>query len=297
MTKKEIFDYVSSHAAGTVLSFPERGPWGSSKYRGNFSGWIPASIIFRYGCKSVSEIFAGGGTTSDLCGDLQIPYCGIDLNPNPVRKDILSMDILDEQMELPDAFYQADLQMMHPPYPSINGLHYSNSMWKDTKGVASQDIQEMPWEKGMNAINKAILRGFAAMPNGSYQAIVVGDIRKKVNGKSIFRSMLKDLAMPGETIQILVKMQHNTVSGRNNSYSGNRNFFLLGTHLLVWHHGYQGVNFEVRHQGTYEDCKKAMEKEVQKLKDDLGLHDKDINDNVIDTGDEWEVFDIIKIKA
>lgn len=71
----------------------------------------------------------------------------------------------------------------------------------------------------------------------------------------------------------------------------------LGTHLLVWHHGYQGVNFEVRHQGTYEDCKKAMEKEVQKLKDDLGLHDKDINDNVIDTGDEWEVFDIIKIKA
>ena len=40
MTKKEIFDYVSSHAAGTVLSFPERGPWGSSKYRGNFSGWI-----------------------------------------------------------------------------------------------------------------------------------------------------------------------------------------------------------------------------------------------------------------
>lgn len=32
----------------------------------------------------------------------------------------------------------------------------------------------------------------------------------------------------------------------------------LGTHLLVWHHGYQGVNFEVRHQGTYEDCKKPV---------------------------------------
>ena len=143
------------------------------------------------------------------------------------------MDILDEQMELPDAFYQTDLQMLHPPYPSINGLHYSNSMWKDTKGVASQDIQEMPWEKGMNAINKAILRGFAAMPNGSYQAVVVGDIRKKVNGKSIFRSMLKDLAMPGETIQILVKMQHNTVSGRNSSYSGNRNFFLIEHEFVV----------------------------------------------------------------
>lgn len=233
MTKKEIFSYVDQHAAGTVLSFPERGPWGSSKYRGNFSGWIPASIIFRYGCKSVSEIFAGGGTTSDLCKDLEIPYCGIDLNPNPVRHDILSMDILDEKMELPDAFYQADLQMLHPPYPSINGIQYSNSMWKDTSNVASKDIQEMSWEKGMNAINRSLLRGYSAMPNGSYQVVVVGDIRKKVNGRSIFRSMLKDLAFPGETVQILIKMQHNTVSGRGNSYSGNRNFFLIEHEFVV----------------------------------------------------------------
>ena len=45
--------------------------------------------------------------------------------------------------------------------------------------------------------------------------------------------MLKDLAMPGETIQILVKMQHNTVSGRNNSYSGNRNFFFIEHEFVV----------------------------------------------------------------
>ena len=69
-----------------------------------------------------------------------------------------------------------------------------------------------------------------------------------------------------------------------------------GTHLLVWHHGYEGVDFEVRHQGSYEDCKKAMEKEIQKLMDDLGLLDEDINENVIDTGNEWEVFDIVEIK-
>jgi len=100
MNKNEIFSYLKQHANGTVLSFPERGPWGSSSYRGNFSGWIPAAIIYRYGAGSVSEIFAGGGTTSDLCRDLEIPYCGIDLNPAPVRNNILTMDIMDEDKDL-----------------------------------------------------------------------------------------------------------------------------------------------------------------------------------------------------
>lgn len=233
MNKNEIFSYLKQHANGTVLSFPERGPWGSSSYRANFSGWIPAAIIYRYGAESVSEIFAGGGTTSDLCKDLKIPYCGIDLNPNPVRSNILTMDILDEKNELPDAFYEADLQMLHPPYPCINHLHYSNSMWMDTKNMASHDIQEMSWEKGMLSVNRAILRGYAAMPAGSYQAVVVGDIRRKVNGKSIFKSMLSELAIPGEMVQIMVKIQHNTMSGRTGNYANQKNAFFMIEHEYV----------------------------------------------------------------
>lgn len=138
MKKEEIIRYVKEHATGTILSFPDRGPWGNAKYRGNFSGWIPASILVRYGCRSVSEVFAGGGTTSDLCKDLGIPYCGIDLNPNPVRTDITSMDILDYNLELPDGFYEADLQILHPPYPGINDIHYSNGMWRMIKDLRMQ---------------------------------------------------------------------------------------------------------------------------------------------------------------
>ena len=69
-----------------------------------------------------------------------------------------------------------------------------------------------------------------------------------------------------------------------------------GTHLLVWHHGYEGVDFEIRHQGTYEECKREMKKEIKELVDNYELADEDICDNVIDTGNEWEVFDIVKIK-
>lgn len=234
MNKDEIFKIVSREASGTVLSFKDRGPWGSSSYRGNFSGWIPAALIYRYGAGSISEIFAGGGTTSDLCRDLAIPYCGIDLNPTPVRPNIISMDILDETMDLPDQFYTADMQILHPPYPCIQNIHYANEMWKDTKGVASKDIQEMDWEEGMKAINKALLRGYAAMPAGAYQAVVVGDIRRKVNGTSIFKSMLTDLAIPGEMVQLLIKMQHNTVSGRNAyTYNKKAGFFLIQHEYIV----------------------------------------------------------------
>lgn len=227
MNKDELLRIVSEKADTTVLSFEERGPFGDAKYRGNFSGFIPASLIYRYRAKSVSEIFAGSGTTSDVCKCLNLPYIGIDLNPIPVRSDIVSMDILDYSEDLPDGFYTADLQILHPPYPSINGVHYSDHMWKDTTGISKRDIQEMNWEKGMDAINKAVMRGFLAMPKGSYQAVVIGDVRRKINGKSTFKSMLADLCIPGELEQLLVKMQHHTVSGRNNQYTKQRSFFLI----------------------------------------------------------------------
>lgn len=233
MKKEDIIKYLQKHSNGTVLSFPDRNnEWGDSSYRGNFSGWIPATLIYRYGANSVSEIFSGSGTTSDVCKDFGIPFCGIDLNPNPVRKDIIAGNVL--EMELPASFYTADLQILHPPYPSINGIHYSNNMWIDTNNVSSADIQEMNWEDGMAAINKAILKGYMAMPKGSYQAIVVGDIRRKIDGKSTFYSMLKDLNLCGELCQILVKMQHNTVSGRdNNKYSRKLPFFLIEHEYVV----------------------------------------------------------------
>lgn len=231
MRREEIFNIVSNNFNGTILSAPERGPWGNSNYRGNCSGWIPAAIIYRYGIESVAEIFAGGGTTSDLCKDLGIKYVGVDINPTPVRNDIVSMNILDNDVELPELFYQADLQFLHPPYPSINDVRYCNNMWKGNDTLAKQDIQNMSWKDGMNAINKAILRGYTAMPSGSYQAILVGDIRSKGQ----FRSMMSELAIPGEMVQVLIKAQHNTVSGRNGStYGGSkRNFFFLEHEYVV----------------------------------------------------------------
>ena len=107
MTKAEILRELENHT-GTILSFPERGPWGSSRYRGSCSGWIPAFFINKFHVSHMAEVFAGSGTTYDVCKDMNVVYTGIDLNPNPPRNGIQTMDILDDSMDLPDGFYHAD---------------------------------------------------------------------------------------------------------------------------------------------------------------------------------------------
>jgi len=211
MRKEDILNVLNS-CNSTILDFPNRGPWGDWKYRGNCSGYIPAFFINKFNCKLVSEIFAGSGTTSDVCKDLGVKYCGIDLNPNPVRSDIISMNILDDNVELPDAFYYADMCFLHPPYPSINKVRYSNVMWNDTTGVASADIQEMSYEEGMRAVNHAIMRGYNALPKGSYEVVLVGEIQSKGQ----FHSMYSDLVKPDGFHQAYIKLQNNCTSDRGN---------------------------------------------------------------------------------
>jgi hypothetical protein len=226
MKVEEIIETVIKNDT-TILSFSERGPWGDPRYRGNCSGWVIAYFLWKYGVKSMAELFAGSGTGSDVCRDMGIAYTGIDLNPEPTRKDIISMDIMDDSIDLPPGFYEADMIFAHPPYPSINGIRYAGSMWKG-KGLEEKDIQQMPWEKGMNAVNHAVLRGYSAMPAGSYEVVLVGEIRTKGEYHSMFRS----LAIPGILHQTFIKMQHNTISmGR--TYSSTSDYAMTGHEMIA----------------------------------------------------------------
>ena len=47
MLKEKIVHTLEQKNA-TILSFPERGPWGDRSYRGNCSGWIQAMMMWRY---------------------------------------------------------------------------------------------------------------------------------------------------------------------------------------------------------------------------------------------------------
>lgn len=230
---QRVLDEVRTQMTSTILSYPERDPrgfkWGSSSYNGNCSGKVPLGFIDKLSAKSVCELFAGSGTLADVCKDYKIPYAGVDLNPNPVRSNIYSMDITNMDEELPNEFYNSDLCFSHPPYPGLNHVKYCNSAWKDTiGGLDKKDIQNLPFDEGMKMVNRSTLKAYSALPAGSYFVILVGEIRS--NGK--YYSMCQNLALPGEHFQTYIKLQHNTWSGRQGSY-GNSTRALTGHEMLV----------------------------------------------------------------
>ena len=75
-----------------------------------------------------------------------------------------------------------------------------------------------------------------------------------------------------------------------------------GDHILVWHHAYNGVGFGILNVGTEEECIQKRREELKKIFDEYDLANGDNedfdmeNDNVVDTGEEWEVFSIVKIE-
>ena len=158
MEKQDILKVVRANE-GTVLSFPDRGPWGNNRYRGNCSGYIHAFLIDQYDVNYMAEMYAGGGTGYDVCKDMQVKYIGADINPNPVRPDIYVCNALVD--EIPEEFSEADFVFQHMPYPEI-GIKYAGSEYADPDGrLKSQDIGQMNFTKGMQANNKGTWRYYA----------------------------------------------------------------------------------------------------------------------------------------
>ena len=204
MNKNDIIARLSENNS-TLLSFPDRGPWGDNRYRGNCSGWIHAFLIWKYRIRKMAELFAGGGTGSDVARDMGISYIGADLNPNPVRDDIITCDATKD--DVPDGFRDADLCYMHPAYGPI--ISWAGKAYEDPTGeLAKSDLGNMQWDEFMHELNRIVMKYYAAMPSGAKMAILMGDVRKQ--GR--FYSMFSDIVKPGELEQVIIKAQHNCTS-------------------------------------------------------------------------------------
>lgn len=229
MTKEEILKVVHDpkNANGTVLSFPDRGPWGDSHYRGNCSGYIHAFLISQYHIKYMGEMYAGSGTGYDVCNDMGIAYVGADLNPNPVRKDrIYVCNALTD--DIPEEFSEVDFVFQHMPYPEI-GIKYAGSEYSDPTGdLALQDIGQMDFKSGMMANNKVTMKLYNAMHPGAKMGILCGNVRRKGQ----YHDMMLSLALPGDVIQNIVKLQHNCVSN-NRTYTSNNFVPIMHENLVI----------------------------------------------------------------
>ena len=96
----------------------------------------------------------------------------------------------------------------HMPYPEI-GIKYAGSEYTDPEGkLKTQDIGQMKFKEGMVANNKVTMKLYNSMHPGAKMGILCGNVRRK--GK--YHDMMLSLALPGEIIQNIVKMQHHCVS-------------------------------------------------------------------------------------
>lgn len=186
----------------TILSFPDRGPWGDPSYQGNCSGWVQAFLIWKYRVQKFAELFSGSGTGYDVAKDMNVSYIGADLNPVPVRPGILSLDAFSD--DVPESFSHADFLFMHPPYGAEIHIPYAGFQYPDSTGdLSKKDLGQMEWKTFIQAFNHILMKYYAAMPSGSRLGVLVGDVRR--NGH--FYSMFQDMVKVGDLEQILVKRQ------------------------------------------------------------------------------------------
>jgi hypothetical protein len=207
----------------SIVSYPDRGPYGKNSYRGNCSGLLIKDLIQQYHIKSLSDYMVGGGTTEDVCKEMKIPGTFLDLNRG---FDMVDMDMPDRPQNI----------FWHPPCDNIviySGLQYSDKAVLEKYGIdpKKNDLSRCPdWHTFIKKLNHCMLKQFAALEKGRDHRmfILMGDIKKQ----GVLYSMLCDIAKPGTIEQVIIKTQHNCWSDRQ-TYSNNNFVPIVHEYLLV----------------------------------------------------------------
>jgi DNA modification methylase len=176
----------------SVVSYPERGPYGSNKFRGNTSGLLIKDILLWLKPKKVLDPMAGSYTTRDVCEELGIENVCLDLKQG---FNALEMDFLNE----------FDLVFLHPPYWNI--IRYSQD---------PRDLSNAPTYKDfLNKLQTILSLSVRALKKNGYLVLLIGDFRKK----GVYTCIARDIRDPENTrlIQEIIKIQHNVRSNLKNT--------------------------------------------------------------------------------
>ena len=182
-----------------LFTYPERGPWGDSRYPGNFSGKFVLDLVDIFKARSVADPFAGGGTTEAVCQEFGIPYWAGDLRDG--------FNILEDAMPSCSDGASPDLVMFHLPY--FDMIQYSASVWSETPHPT--DLSAAPTlEQFIHMANEAQFAAYSHVRQGGHVAILIGSIKRQGKLYPLHRmiNLYGELTLDG------VKVQFNTTSGR-----------------------------------------------------------------------------------
>lgn len=191
----------------SVVSFPDRGPWGSSKYRGNTTGHIYKGFIETYHSRAdglTCDPCIGGGTFVDVAAEMGVRFKGTDLHQGfNLLLDDFSQFLGEE----------AHSCVFHPAYERM--VTYSGNMWGEPH---KWDMSRMGMVEFTEALELAIMNIHAAMEKGGHYGILMGNLRR--DGEYYNLSSLVERLTPGKLVDEIIKVQHNCVSD-SRVYRGN----------------------------------------------------------------------------
>jgi DNA modification methylase len=224
----------------TVWRFPNRGNWAThdSKYRGNWSPYIPRNIILRYSNENdlVLDQFVGGGTTLVEAKLLNRSCIGVDVNDTALQcceeKCNFEREIIGEiTIKKGDARNldfiaddTVDLICTHPPYANI--IKYSEDI--------ENDISHCPVPEFLNEMESVAKECFRVLKKDKFCVILMGDTRQKGHVIPLGFSVMKLFESTGLKLkEIIIKEQFNCSStGYWKTNSIKYNFLLLAHEYL-----------------------------------------------------------------
>jgi len=178
----------------SVVSYPQRGPYGDNSYRGNCTGYLVKDLIRHFKPVRVLDPMEGSGTTRDVCKECKVQYTGMDLKNG--------FDLVND--EITGTF---DFVFFHPPY------------WDIVKyGGDRNDLSNSPtYDIFMGKLRICVSKLVEALERGGTLAILIGDKKKNGDLYPLFNEIINWRI--GRLTQIIIKEQHNMRSNET-SYSG-----------------------------------------------------------------------------
>ena len=224
----------------TLWSFPDRGNWAThnSKYRGNWSPYIPRNIILRYSQEGdkVLDQFAGGGTTLVEAKLLNRNIIGVDINPEAIQ---LCNEAVDFERENCGQVYirrgdarnlsfvkdeTVDLICTHPPYAGI--IKYSEGI--------DGDLAQLSVNEFLKETANVATESYRVLKKGKFAAFLMGDTRQKGCMIPMSFHFMKIFQDAGFTLkELIIKAQHNCkATGYWKTNSIKFNFLLIAHEYL-----------------------------------------------------------------
>ena len=181
------------------MSFPTRGKWGKSNWRGNASGHVYKELFEQLKPRSFVDPMVGSGTSVEVAQEMGIDAYGLDLHSgfNAIRHSIVEK-----------VGKESDLIVSHPPYGSM--IVYSGNVWGANAHPddLSRCVDDNDFHEKMQLV---LINQRMATKAGGYYGTLIGDWRR--NG--VYTSYQAEIIarMPRDELAgILIKTQHNCVS-------------------------------------------------------------------------------------